>query len=81
MPKFENLGWQKTLQPPLFVNGFNLLSSKNIKFKSEKFYNLLFNNSSIINVVYKTLYLSDIGELGITILGDRIKNNILVSNY
>ncbi len=65
----------------LIENGFKYLSSKRIKFKSEEFYDLLFDNHSIINVVYKILYLSDIGELGITVSGNDITSNILITNY
>ncbi len=62
----------------LFEEGFNYNKAENIKFRTEGFYNLLFNYPDIINIVYKMMYLNNIKKLGLKVNAGKETKDVLI---
>lgn len=62
----------------LYERKFEVSGADEIRFRSEKFFDLLYNHPEIISIAYKALYLGDIGELGVKISEQGKPENILI---
>jgi hypothetical protein len=65
----------------LLDNEFDYSNISTISIKSDKFYELMYNFPNLMDVIYQSFYLSNISELGLVILSNKTKKNILITNY
>lgn len=81
--KIDNRNYIATVEDNHLIihqEGFNFISVENILYRSERFYELLFNNPEYLNIVYKVMYLSDIKKLGLVVKTKGRSKNVLIIN-